>query len=481
MGLIRDTLSAILPSSRRDSRIEMLEQQHGQIDTKDSGAARAAHQDSNVYTNNYFGSGSGFGDLGMQGDEGYSTLLNKYARSVWLYIGVSTIAGALSQVNFRVIDKRRKGQPNEAVKGDGVGLSPLLNNPNPWMSAVEFKETVAMHLLLTGNAYIEKAALDSRGRPHELYVLNPKNMQVLPHPTKFVKGYVYTVNQIKISFSPDEVIHIKMPDPRGESHYGLAPIAAIRQTMDLDWEALNWNASYFSNATWPSGVITVEDGLNEEEYRRAKRELKQSYEGTSKVGKIIILSGGMNWQQTTPNPKDLDFLNLRKHSREEILSILKVPPSIVGIFNAESSSGRSAGVREQHIDFWSRTIQPLANRILTKLNSSLTKEFSQHFEIVPDITNIPALRETDDMKKVRAETAATLVERVGWPINKVLGHLYPDEAILDWGDIPSPRFASYSGTPALSEHTGEELPEAPVPVDNAPEDTEEPEEEDKPE
>lgn len=481
-NIFREAWNSIAePDPKRHPSIEVLEQQHGFVDEKASRASEAIHQDSNQasdYAAAFYGSDAGSGDLWKTGDEDYGTLLDKYPRSIWLYIAINTIASALAQVKFRVIDENRKGKPNEEAKGNAQGLGPLLGRPNPWMSDIDFKETIAMHLLLTGNCFIEKAEVDGRGRPKELYLLNPKNMKVIPDKKTFVGGYVYTVNRTAIRYRPEEIIHIKLPDPRGESHYGLSPLAAARRIIDLDWAAIDWNTSYFKNATWPSGIITVEDGLNEEEYKRAKRELKQNYEGRSKVGKVIILSGGMQWTTTTPNPKDLDFLNLRQYSRDEILALLKVPPSIVGVFKTEHSAGRSAGVREQAVQFWSQTVQPISQRIITKLNSDLVPVFASNFKIVADVSGIPALKETDDMQKTRAETAAILVERVGLSPNRTISLLYPGQDFVPWGNGPSPRYNSFVGENAGLDPNRPPIPEQ-EPAPNLPEEEEEPMEEEE--
>lgn len=407
------------------------------VSTKDSAAARAIAEDTQVTAVDPFRSLTpGVGDLNKPGDEPYERLLDKYARFVWVYVAVDRIVNAVSQVDLIVTDSRRARQPDDRAKGLAFGLQPLLKQPNPWMGTVEFIETITMHLLLTGNAYIELAEVDSRNRPNELYVLNPKNMKVIPSATKFTAGYEYIVNDKIIKFSPQEIIHIKLPDPRGESHYGIAPLTALRWTIEQEWQTTKWNVSYFNNATWPSGIIVAQDGLNDTEFKRAREELRRNYEGASKVGKVMLLTGGLDWKQTTPNPKDLDFLNMKKMNRQEILAIYRVPPSIAGIFEFENSTSRSAGVRDQRIQFWSDSVQPVLRRIIRALNRQLVPLFNPNFELQADVSKIPALKETEDMLKTRAETAGILIKQAGWSPNAVLAELYPDMKPFEWGDMP---------------------------------------------
>ena len=438
--------------------IKTIDSQPEAMATKASRAAAAVHD--STTQGSFYSEPLGTGDLGLREDENYETLLRKYAQSAWCYVSVNRICNAVSQVNFRVIDKRKKGQADDGVS-KGQGLVDLLGSPNPHMSSVDFFETIVQHLLLTGNCYIEKAEINAFNRPKELYILNPKNMSVVPHKTKFVGGYKYIVNKKIINFKPNEIIHLKLPDPRGESHYGLATLAAARSVIDADWSAREWNNSYFKNATWPSGIIVSNEPISETEFKRMKRELKSNYEGKSKVGKVLVLEGGLDWKQTTPNPKDLDFLNLLRFAREEILAIFGVPPSIAGIYQFESTSAKSAGVREQTVQFWSGTVQPVVIRILSTINKELVEGFSKNYEVVPDVSDIPALKDTADIQQAKSEAFNSLINS-GWSVNQALGELYPNQEPVEWGDIPLPSLGLNGETvePEVpSEPSAEEVPE----------------------
>jgi HK97 family phage portal protein len=376
-------------------------------------------------------SSPGYGDLGL-GDQSYQELQQKYGRSIWIYIATNRIATSCAQTTLKVINKRKAGKPNAEVT-TGQGLIDVLRRPNPWMSQDEFVELACLQLLLTGNVFIEKAEVDGRGRARELYLLNPAHVDIVPDKNNYIRGYKYFVNRKSIHFDADDIIHIKLPDPRGESRYGISPLLAAKFTVQADQDALDWNRSFFKNATWPSGIITTQDPMSDEEYKRAKQQLKVNYQGKDKAGKILILEGGLEWHQTTPNPKDLDFLNLRKYSREEILSLYGVPPSIAGIFQFENSTSRSAGTREQAMSFHSDTCQPLLKRILNKLNLQFVPSFSPVYEIVPDLSNIPALRETEEMHLTRAQAFHELVNS-GWTISMALAELYPNIDPPKWGE-----------------------------------------------
>lgn len=428
------------------------------VEVFSSKASRAAEL-RDADTGSYSVYSSGESDIYAPYSETFSQQLNKYPNSIWLNVGVSRIVEAFSQVEFQIVDKRKEGEADNAVKGRiAQKLQALINQPNPWMNCNEFKEAIALHLILTGNAFIEKVGKGQNIK--ELYVLNPKNMRVIPDKHNFVKGYVYTVDGVEVKFKPDEIVHIKYFDPRGESRYGLSRISAARMSIQSDYDAIDWNTGYFRNAAWPSGIIVCKEGINAEEFQRLKKELKQNYEGKSKVGKVMVLTGGLDWKQTTPNPKDLDFATLRRRNREEILALLGVPPTIAGIYEFENTSSRSAGIREQVVSFWSNTVMPLATKIMDKINKDITEEFSENFKIILDTSGIPAMSDTDEMKKTRAENFQILV-RNGWSINSALAEVYPKHKPFSGDEI-----AFFEGTVNVINPATGEILEAPDKQDN---------------
>ena len=62
--------------------------------------------------------------------------------------------------------------------------------------------------------------------PGELWIVPTPWVRVVPDPVQFVKGYeVAAPGMTPEVFAPDEIIHLKYPNPL-DLHYGLSPLQA---------------------------------------------------------------------------------------------------------------------------------------------------------------------------------------------------------------------------------------------------------------
>src|SRR4051794_5827751 len=112
-------------------------------------------------------------------------------------------------------------------------LLDLLARPNPRQDGAQFLESVATHLMLAGNAYVEAVAVD--GSPRELHVLRPDRMKLVPGADGWPEAYEYTVAGRTARFDQSAalppILHLSLLHPL-DDHYGLAPLeaAASRST-----------------------------------------------------------------------------------------------------------------------------------------------------------------------------------------------------------------------------------------------------------
>src|SRR4249920_1967261 len=111
-----------------------------------------------------------------------------YARNAIVYRAVRLIAesvGALSFVLYEGVAER-----------DIHPLLDLIRRPNPRQDGASFLESIASHLLLAGNAYIEAVGLGAgeEGDPQvrELYALRPDRMKLVPGADGWPQAYDYT-------------------------------------------------------------------------------------------------------------------------------------------------------------------------------------------------------------------------------------------------------------------------------------------------
>jgi HK97 family phage portal protein len=251
-------------------------------------------------------------------------------------------------------------------------------------------ETVAVHLLLHGNAYVEMLpGMD--GRPCELFALRPERVTIEADIRGWPVAYVYKAGEVTSRLPADAVIHIRSMHPL-DDHYGLGCLGAASGAVAIHNAATKWNKALLDNAARPSGALTYEMGetgtLSAEQYARLKEELAASFQGAGNAGRPMLLEGGLRWQAMALTPAEMDFAGLKEAAAREIALAFGVPPVLLGL----PGDSTYANYREANRALWSHGILPLARKILGALAEGLGPWFDG-LELRLDLDAIPALSE----------------------------------------------------------------------------------------
>jgi phage portal protein BeeE len=92
--------------------------------------------------------------------------------------------------------------------------------------------------------------------------------------------------------------------------------------ISADWSAIKYNKRFFDNDGTPGAVFSTEQQLTDAQYDRLKNQLITSRKGVDHAFRAMLLDGGVKLTNTAPNNRDMQFLENRKFSREEIAMIL---------------------------------------------------------------------------------------------------------------------------------------------------------------
>ncbi len=258
---------------------------------------------------------------------------------------------------------------------DAHPLLDLLQRPNPRQDGPTFLETVAAHLLLAGNAYVEAVALE--GRVRELYALRPDRIRLVPGADGWPERYDYTVGGRTVTFmqdgTPPPILHLAAFHPL-DDHYGLSSLEAAATAVDLHNAAARWNKALLDNAARPSGAMVYagkEGGtLSQAQYERLEQQLEAKFQGSANAGRPMLLEGGLDWKPMSLSPKDMDFLEAKHAAAREIALAFGVPPMLLGI----PGDNTYANYQEANRVLFRGCVLPLANRIGAALASWLAPE-----------------------------------------------------------------------------------------------------------
>lgn len=309
----------------------------------------------------------------------------------------------------------------------------LLARPNSGQGQAELLEALYGQLLLSGNGYLE-AVMDDSGVPIELHVLRSDRMSVVPGADGWPVGYEYAVGGRKHRFhvqnAVSPVCHVRSFHPQ-DDHYGLSPMQAAAQALDVHNSASAWSKGLLDNAARPSGAIVFAgaDGagtLGHDQYDRLVGELEAHHMGARNAGRPMLLEGGLDWKPMGFSPSDMEFHRTKESAAREIALAFGVPPMLLGI----PGDATYANYQEAHRAFFRLCVLPMAGRVLAALSTWLQGFGGDAVALRPDLDQVPALATERDAQWRRISGADFLSDAEK---RSMLG-LPAVEAGVDFGD-----------------------------------------------
>lgn len=267
-----------------------------------------------------------------------------------------------------------------------------------------------------------------------------------------------------LEYDRAEVIHFKFDDPDNDIR-GLSLLSALELTVASDLFAMKFNERFFENSAH-TGVIFNMKNSSPDEVERNRTWMEQNYVGTENAHKPVILEGDIEVSKSVSSRADMQFIEGRKFNREEILSVLDVDPSKVGI---NENSNRSVS-KEADNTFRQENVSPLQLVVEEEINNQLIMALFGWDDILFR-QNDSSRRDQLDMMKLYAEA-----ERLGvYSINGVKGELglppikggdvhFVQTAAgaipVEWLDDVAKRLITPSGQPISGQGTANQPPPA---------------------
>lgn len=307
----------------------------------------------------------------------------------------------------------RNEGPNIREENTNYPLWRLLNyQPNRYQTRTEFFETLMLNLVCWGNWYvgIEK---DSRGRPVSLIPLMSSQMSVdLQEDGSTIYTY-YTANGDVRAYSDESIWHVKL---FGNGVIGLSPLAYARQTLGIAIATDNRVAEMARNGGKTSGILTIDNTLTPEQRKKIRANFNDLTQGPG--DSLFVLEAGMNYQQTSISPQDMQLIENRRFQVEDIARFMGVPSVLINDTSGSTTWG--SGIEQIVTGFYKLNLRPYLERIESSLKKHLmnSRDWSEY-----DI-------EFDFDALLRADLASR-VESYNKAINS--GQLTPNEARANEG------------------------------------------------
>ena len=276
----------------------------------------------------------------------------------------------------------KKNADGTRTRDDSFWLSSLLNNsPNRWQTGVDYGTTTAISEAMQGNAYslIQRGV---RGRIVGLVPLMASQMTVslLKDGSKV---FEYTNGNDITVYSEVNIWHtMLMPS---NAIVGLSPLRYASRAIGTATSAEDRVGTLALNGFKPTGVLTIDKVLKPEQRDQVRQNFSELQEGQGNP--LMVLEAGFAYQQVSLSPKDVQLLESRRYSVEDIARFWGVPSVLIN--DTEAGTVWGSGIQQIVEGFYKFSIRPYLERREASIKKYLmSREERAQYDVEYDFSSL---------------------------------------------------------------------------------------------
>jgi HK97 family phage portal protein len=302
------------------------------------------------------------------------------ANREWVYKNNDVIAQEVSKMNFELF---KVGLSGGEIVYDEVFTHPLLDlldKPNNEEVKSDALYILNSHRKLAGDAFWLKVRTGRQVT--SLRHLQPDKVELhlrtpSPEDPTAIENYEYkdVIDgvEIKVIYAPEDIIHIKKPNPDNQFR-GLGVVEAMSETIDVDNLTNEVTKNFFKKGAITNFVLSTDAKITPDQLKRLRAELRQDYSGPANAYKTMILGGGLKPEKIAFSNKDMEFLGQLEWYRDKIMSGFGNTLASLGMLDDVNRATHESAMIE-----WKRvTCKPDMEAIVNALNEYLVPEFGDN-------------------------------------------------------------------------------------------------------
>ncbi|MDP8971210.1 MAG: phage portal protein [Actinomycetota bacterium] len=274
----------------------------------------------------------------------YSSRNLTYAEMYRSQPAIRTVVGYLARNLASLgLDVFERLDDNDRRKNTMHPLSLLLHRPFPGTKWTKYKliNWTVSEICIYDCAYWVKG-LSADGE-----------LALFPIPRRFINPvgdnplapdkYRIVGNKGQFDLNPDQLVHFygyNPDDPRN----GTPPIETLRQVLAEEYAATHFREQMWRNGARLGGVLTRPKDArkwSDEARARFSAEWRAYYSGDGpEAGGTAVLEEGMDYKQIGITPKDAQYIESRKLTREEVAIAYHINPIMLGVAGSNQSAAR---------------------------------------------------------------------------------------------------------------------------------------------
>ncbi len=272
---------------------------------------------------------------------------------------VTFLARNIAQLGLHTF--RRLGDTDRKRLTDHA-LPLLIGKPNPWTTRYRLMDSLVHDLGIYDRAHWQKVKTTNG-----LGLVRLPPSMVTPKGDDWLTPSVFEVKGSKGTreVPAEDMVYFRGYAPNND--FGTSPIESLRQILAEEWHSSRSREQTLRNGARLSGYLQRprEAGKWEEAARERFREnWKAQYTGDGPAaGGTPILEDGITFNSVSQTSEQLQYVEARKLTREEVAAAYFIPPPMVGLLDNATFSN----ITEQHKMLYQDTLGPWLTMIADEL------------------------------------------------------------------------------------------------------------------
>ncbi|TXH46217.1 MAG: phage portal protein [Desulfurellales bacterium] len=328
-----------------------------------------------------------------------------YQTFAWVQIAVRALAVTAASVPIYV---KKIGPGERQSHVDNHPMELLLRHPNPWYSQHELIEATVAYRALTGNAYWYLNRPSADVPPLELWIIPPHMVYPVLSGASYVAGYDFTgTGGERIRLEPWQVCHFKVFNPL-DPFIGMSPLDSVRYDLAGDMAMQRYNARMYDTAGLPPGILAFADPINDPAFEQIQRDIADH--GRKKQAFVLrgVGQGGVQWLPMAVNNVDMQYLEGRQFTKEEILALFA--PGLASILAINATEANAMAGRATFMDM---AVWPALCAIAESLTNNLLPSWSsQRIEYVAEFEDVRQTDQAMELQQIQTASGVMTVNEI---------------------------------------------------------------------
>ena len=246
----------------------------------------------------------------------------------------------------------------------------LYRSPNAWgQTSFEFRETLMLHLLVAGNAFVFVNRVGRERKVRELTILEPRRVSVKQKADYSLEYTVSADNGERKVFGRDAIWHLRGPSWNAWS--GLDAVKMARNAIGLSASLEQGQSEFQKNGANISGIISVKDKLDKAQYELLSTWIERHQIGGDKSHAPLIIDREGTYDPNRMSGVDQQLIETRRHQVESICRRFRVMPLMVGHPADMAARAATESIFLVHV---THTLMPWYQRIEQSADINLLSE-----------------------------------------------------------------------------------------------------------